>query len=302
MRVVLRTVLILAAFSPAAFNCSTVVIAGKGRVVAGANSDQPYDENTRVWFVPDTGDVLAHVCVGSEAVPAWSPPGGTCMNEHGLVMMRTATPPVPVPFDPDKPQLRHNFFEKVISDCVNVKQAVALLKSYSFPPGLPGGTHLMLADPSGESVIVEWVEDGIRIIPRTGPYQLMTNFLLSKPEAGQYPSSRFTRGEAMLKKAPEPVIGNVIPVLQEISQYGKIRGKEVGTLYTAVWDLNKLELRLFYKRDFTHPLVFNLNAETAKGAHMIEVRTLLPHPEPFESNYRGENGPVPRKPNDPATP
>jgi hypothetical protein len=124
----------------------------------------------------------------------------------------------------------------------------------------------------------------------------MTNFILSQPSAGWYPSGRFDRGTAMLKANATPTLENVKAVLMEISQYGMVKGNEVGTLYSSIWDVTAGEIQLYYKRDFAHPAGFQLSTELAKGAHTLYLKELFPNPQPFETTYRGDNGPVKPKP------
>jgi hypothetical protein len=73
---------------------------------------------------------------------------------------------------------------------------------------------------------------------------------------------------------------------------GRHNGREVGTLDSTVWDVTGRRLHVYYKLDFDHPLVFDLDEELAKGARTVALDTLFPHPVPFEPGWRGENGPV----------
>jgi hypothetical protein len=49
---------------------------------------------------------------------------------------------------------------------------------------------------------------------------------------------------------------------------------------------------LYYKRDFDHPLILDLDPEIAKAPRRVEFRALFPNPVPFETGDRYENGPV----------
>jgi hypothetical protein len=89
--------------------------------------------------------------------------------------------------------------------------------------------------------------------------------------------------------------GSVFAVLREISVGGVVKGREVGTLYSGVWDVTNGELHLVYKRDYDHPRTFKLSDELAKGEHSIPLTELFADPVPFESGWRDENGPVVRK-------
>jgi hypothetical protein len=87
----------------------------------------------------------------------------------------------------------------------------------------------------------------------------------------------------------------VFSVLKEISVGAVLKGQEVGTLHSGVWDITRGEFHLVFKRDFDHPLVFKLSEELAKGEHSVDLTTLFPNPVPFETAWRDENGPIVRK-------
>lgn len=87
----------------------------------------------------------------------------------------------------------------------------------------------------------------------------------------------------------------IVPLLKEISQGARFHGEEAGTLHSSIWDVTGRKLHLYYKRDFDHPRIFNLDEELAKGEQTIELKTLFPNPVPFETAWRDEDGPVARE-------
>jgi hypothetical protein len=139
---------------------------------------------------------------------------------------------------------------------------------------------------------VEWVDGELKVIWRTGPFLFMTNHFLSRPDTAGGPNSRYNRGIRFLPQLQEAAPEVIVPLLREISVGGKIRGEEVGTLLSNIWDLSNRKLYLYYKRDFDHPRVLDLEEELAKGAHTVFLKDLFPHPVPFETAWRDENGPI----------
>ena len=101
-------------------------------------------------------DRTAGCASGGKFVPGWSPFGALCLNEKGLAVTHANTPPGGLLHDSDKPQIRHNFIEKIIAEAATVKQAVTLVRAYTFPPGHEAGMHVMLADASGDAAVIEW--------------------------------------------------------------------------------------------------------------------------------------------------
>ena len=273
--------------------CSAVAFVVDGKVLLGHNNDNSFSRNMLLNVTPNRDGFFGRVCVSMETVPGWTPVGMKCMNDQGLAMTHANVPSSATPYDPDKPQFRHNFLEKIVAECANVKQAIALVRAYTLPPEPHGAhVHLMLADASGDSAIVEWAGGEVQVIRRSGSTQIMTNTLISKPSPAEGPNSRLNRGRRMLAEVREASVSNVVSVLKEISIHGRYKGGEVGSVESAVFDLTGRKVYLYSKRDFDHPLTLDLDQEIAKGPHTVEFRTLFPNPVPFEPSDRYENGPA----------
>jgi hypothetical protein len=274
--------------------CSALTVVKDGKVLIGGNADMPYVDGLKLRTTPPQDGLFGRMCISREVVTGWSEFGFLCMNDQGLAIAHANAPEGNNSHDPDKPQIKHNFDELVVSQAATVKQAVTLIRSYTFPPGFESGFHLMLADAGGDAAIVEWVEGEMKVIRRDGPTLLMANSLISKPETAGGPNSRYNRGTRMLPQTNASA-ASVFSVLKEISVGAVIRGQEIGTLYTGVWDVTAGEFHLVYKRDYDHPRTFKLSDELAKGAHSVHLKALFPSPVAFEKGWRDENGPVVRK-------
>lgn len=284
-------------FLPAALvACSALTVVMNGKVVVAGNNDTSFSREMKLQITPSRDGLFGRICISMDTVPGWTPVAMKCMNDQGLVVTHANVPPGKTPYDPDKPQFRHNFLEKIVSECATVKQAVAMVQAYTLPQDHNAFVHLMLADASGDSAVIEWVDGEVEVLRRTGPIQFMTNHLLSKPETAGGPKSRYARGSRMLAQLKDASPASIVPVLKEISMGGRFRGEEVGTLDSTIWDITGRKLHLFYKRDFDHSLTFNLDEELAKGPRTVELKILFPNPIPFESAWRDESGPVERKP------
>jgi len=293
------SVLTLAAatLAPAtALACSAITVVFNGNVLVAGNADAPYSQEMKLLVSPNRDGLFGRICIGMDTVPGWTPVGMKCMNDQGLAITHAVVPASRTPYDPDKPHFRHNFLEKIVSECATVKQAVAMVRAYTLPQEHNANVHLMLADASGDAAVVEWVDGEVKVIPRSGPVLFMTNFVLSKPETATGPKSRYARGSRMLSEVKEASVESLLPVLKEISVYGRVRGQEVGTRNSTIWDLKARKLYVYYKRDFDHPLVFDLDQELEKAPRVVELKALFPDPKPFESGWRDDNGPVQRKP------
>lgn len=276
--------------------CSAVAVSINGRVLLAGHNDYTHSAVMKLVVTPPHDSTFGRICVAMDTVPGWTPMAMKCMNDQGLAITHANVPKSRTPYDPDKPQFRHNFLEKIVSECVNVRQAVSMIRAYSLPPGEHGAhIHLMLADSSGDAAVLEWVDNEVKVIPRTGPALLMTNYVLSRPETATGPKGRYARASRLLPDVKDATVESLMPVLKELSVYGVVRGQEVGTLDTQVWDTTARKVHMFYKCDFDHPLTFDLEEEFRKGRRVIELRELFPDPVPFSKAWRGENGPVERK-------
>lgn len=292
----LRPVVLAFAIPGLILACSGLTVVKNGRVALGVNSDQAFVDNMQLRVTPGKDGLFGRMCVARVVVPGWSPMGATCINDRGLAISHANTPPADYPHDPDKPQFRHNLFETIVAEAATVKQALAMVHTYTWPPDHKAGMHMMLVDPSGDTAVVEWVQGEVKVIRREGPALLMTNSLLSRPETvGGGPNSRYNRASRMLPQLRDASAASVFSVLREISVGAVLKGKEVGTLFSVVWDVRDGELHLVYKRDFDHSRKFNLSEELAKGEHSYDLATLFPNPIPFETAWRDDNGPVVRK-------
>jgi hypothetical protein len=291
----ISTVAVVLGLPGLTFACSGLAVVKDGRVLLGGNNDTAYTDHLKLRATPGRDGQYGRVCISQDVVPEWSPFGAFCMNQAGLAVTHANTPAGGLPHDPDKPQIRHNFIEKVIAEAATVKQAVALVRAYTFPPEFEAGMHMMLADSSGDAAVIEWAGGEMKVIPRQGPTLFMTNSLLSGPNTAGGPNSRYNRGSKMLPVLKDASADSVFSVLKEISVGAVLRGQEVGTLDSGVWDVTRGELHLVFKRDFDHPRIFKLSEELAKGEHSVDLTALFPNPVPFETAWRDENGPVVRK-------
>lgn len=269
--------------------CSAVTIAIGGQIILGSNNDN--QEAVKLSITPARDGLFGRICIARDAVPGWTPFALRCMNDQGVALTMASVPHGRTPYDPSKPHFRHNFLEKIASEAATVKQAVSMVRAYTLPEEHGVNVHIMAADRSGDSAVIEWVDDEVRVIRRDGTFQVMTNSLLSKPDPSPNPGTRLARGSLAANGAKEASIASVASVLKEITVHAMFKGKEVGTNESVAWDLTGRKIAVFFKRDFDHPLLLDFDAEMAKGARTIELEKLCPNPVPFETAWRAEYGP-----------
>ena len=103
------------------------------------------------------------------------PPDG--VNEAGLVMGLANVTPQPYTPDPAKQTIHFCLWvRKVLNECRTVDEAVALTMQYNIrSSGCTLDVHAMVADASGNSIVLEPAEGEMKVIRGRGPFQVMTN-------------------------------------------------------------------------------------------------------------------------------
>lgn len=237
------------------YACTIFTKEQDGKVLVGNNEDYLYHINSSMTVKAADKDSYGMVFFSNSSYVQ----GG--MNEKGLFYDGAACPSTNVPYSKGKQILGMNFGEEVLSKCSNVDEAVDFLKKYNIPKSF--GDHLLLADATGKSAIVEWVQDEMRIIPKEKDYQVVTNFFISNPELGGYPCNRYETAEAMLKGFDRISLANFKDVLSNVKQdWG-----DGGTKYSNIYDLRNKIVYVFNKADFGSAASINLSIELGKLKH-----------------------------------
>jgi len=145
------------------------------------------------------------------------------MNERGLAVGMAAVPPGDMRPDPNKETVGSlGMIRKMLDGASNVDEAVAILQSYNID--MQGGPpiHYLIADSSGRSVLVEFYEGEIVIIPNEAPWHQATNFL--RVSAGQSAEGRCWRYDKVSQRLTEAegqlTVQDAMDLLADVSQEG----------------------------------------------------------------------------------
>lgn len=222
------------------------------KVLVGNNEDWTYSIPPYIWFVGAEEQSYGRVCFALSSYVQ----GG--MNEKGLFYDGATCPISKVPFIKGNPELGMDFGEVVLSKCANVQEAVEMVKAINIPSNF--SDHIMFTDPSGNSVVIEWVENELRIIPKEGDYQIATNFWLSDRTLGGYPCYRFDKVKGMLEYKNDLSVPYFTEVLKAASQ----NWGNGGTTYSNIYDLKNKEVYIYNKSDFKKSVKYNLEDELKK--------------------------------------
>ena len=108
------------------------------------------------------------------------------MNDQGLFVGIAMVSPVDIPEDPDQETLTGvQMVRRLLDTCATVPEALALVHRYNvdFFPG--PHLHFLVADKSGESLVVEFTETGVQTVQSTG-YACATNFVMNEAEKDEW--------------------------------------------------------------------------------------------------------------------
>ncbi len=293
--------LLILCISQPLWTCTKLMVARDGRVLVGQNWDWK-NLNAKIWFDPPEkgayGGFFHSMRVGY-------PMGG--MNERGLTIAAALSPTIKVRKEKNKknidtPMETILFIKKIYRTCATVDEALAVLKKHNL--NFLHRAHLLIADPSGKSVIVEadpngnpilyyrdreirmerapgtgeWVTAAPRPLPGHFPagadYQVITNFLHSQRELksriGGFPCRRYKSTSAALAGGGDVSADLIGSILQEAHLEG-----EYPTKLSSIYDLKKMEVHLYYLHDYGKKITFNLKQEFAKGFHSYDLRSLF---------------------------
>jgi hypothetical protein len=175
------------------------------------------------------------------------------MNEHGLVVGMAAVPPGQMRPDPDKETTGSlRVIREMLDHASNVDEAVAILQSYNidFEGGPP--LHYLVADPSGHSVLVEFYQGEIVMMPNETPWHLATNFLrasVGESTAGQ--CWRYDRISQRLTDAQgQMTTPGATQLLSDVSQEG--------TQWSIIYGMSTGDVSVMMGRQYDTPHTFHL--------------------------------------------
>ena len=214
-------------------------------VLVGNNEDFYYNYDSLMWIVKGN-DEYSRICFANSTYVQ----GG--MNEKGLFYDGATCPSTTVPYSSDKPSLSMDLGEVVLSKCATVEEAIEMLRNYNIPKNF--GDHILFADESGNSAVVEWVNNEMIVVLKDGTYQIATNFFLSNRNLGGYPCTRYIKVKDILDKENSVTVDGFVSALKVAAQ----KWSGGGTKYSNIYELNNKEVYIFNKGEFSQVYTINL--------------------------------------------
>ena len=114
------------------------------------------------------------------------------LNSYGLALVTFTASGTEVETDGKKiPLCYYSLYRAIIDRCKTVSEALDFLSRYTMSPA-DNISHFQIADPSGESVIIEYVGGEMKVLRSEKPYQICSNFLIyNNPEMDGFGKDRY---------------------------------------------------------------------------------------------------------------
>ncbi len=159
------------------------------------------------------------------------------MNEAGVVIGMAAVPAGIVPRDPAKKTIGSiRVIREVLDHAGNVDEAAAIFQKYNLDWSGGPTMHYLVADRSGQAILVEYSGTKLMLIRNTAPWHLATNFLVDL--AGGQPEAMCPRyrqvGQRLSEVQGRLTASESMQLLSEVSQ--KI--SESSTQWSVVYNIN----------------------------------------------------------------
>ena len=235
------------------------VDADTGKIYVVNNEDYWYDVNAYIQIEPSSKKKFARLWYG------WDNFAQGGINEKGLFFDAAVTPEQERIKGYGNP--KNNLGDKILAHCTTVGEALLFLEKEKIALN---NSHMMFGDKTGNAVVVEWVDGEQKLHWIADNKLIATNYLLSDPDAGNYPCYRFESIEKRisdLEKTGEELnllkIGNTFGQAAQMPRESD-EGRVGGTVYTSFINITDNKFFLSYKLSNENVIKLDLNEEFSK--------------------------------------
>ena len=267
---------VLLAVQPA-HPCSIFMAMDGDTVLAANNEDFYMDVDPKVWVTPPSSGEHGRVCLGFQS-DKQDPFAQGGMNDAGLFFDVAVTPQGNTTRIKDKKKTPRNLGDRMLAECATVAEALEWLGKYDLV--LLKGGNLLIADATGDGVVVELHDGGIKTFRRNkGNYVGATNFSFANPALGNYPCPRFQKIDDYFKKQQGPIntdaFRDLLAAIAVPRTFDESAKRDGGTLYSNVCDLKSGVIWLYRESAFDNPARLELKELFAKGEKSYALATLF---------------------------
>lgn len=257
--------------------CSSFTAFDEGKLLFGRNFDYVLDESAAllVHTTPENGyESIGFSDIGGLGFKKGSLDDGKTdlsflvlspllmtdgMNEKGLVVSAMTLDEDPACQDRGKKKIMTTIAMRMLLDrAANVDEAIILLDEYDMQcPNPPLDFHFMIADASGNSKVVEYVNNEMKVLDA----RVATNFYLAEPLKGKgHGHERYDIMRNCLEaKDFRLTVSDSVNLLKASSQNGN---EESGsyTLFSVVYDTGSKTVNAVVERNYDSGYIYTLGS------------------------------------------
>ena len=205
------------------------------------------------------------------------------INEMGLSYDANWIPKEKLNPHPERKSQNEWAVTKLMREASAVEDVLSKIFTYNWGDSIDYQIHF--ADKSGDAAVIHPGTNGELTYTRKSKgngYLISTNFNLAKLDKGNwsssYSSDRYKTADKMLSTKGtqnDLTVEFMASVLKATHRrYGRLK-----TLYSAVYDLQKLRINLYYDRQFDSPYMLDVKNELAKtsGYRIVSLKDVIPN-------------------------
>lgn len=189
------------------------------------------------------------------------------MNEFGLTIGLMSVPSSAPPVDPNKATITSlNAIRLVLDYAKTTAEAISLLEKYNISFRGSPSVHFLIADPTGQSAVIEFVDKKMVVTKNTEPWQVATNFIVYNKSLSTCLASsvRYKRAYQMLEKNKGNIsASDAMNLLANVSQSN--------TVWSAVYNMSNGEIQVAMGKRYKQVKVFNLKEEKEKALPNLKI-------------------------------
>ena len=181
------------------------------------------------------------------------------LNEKGVAIALLAVPEASLDYDENKITLNTTTAIRLVLDkAASVDEAVALLKNYNIYFSADVDCHYLIADATGQSVIVEYWDGALRTVKPDKDYQVASNFIAYNGLNIGEGYTEFDRYDAAADAIEDNGGLTEDEAASLLAQIGCYDGSDDMLQWSVVYNLSKLDGRIFAHRNTGNILPFTL--------------------------------------------
>ena len=253
--------------------CTGFTASNENQVLVGNNEDLTMLAEPRLIIYPPSGNSYGRVVFYCKWPYPFDNAGYSAfggMNDKGLFFDIFSTPYLELKNPLDKPTFNNDIFAYCIKTCATVDEVIEVFDRYYIP--YMDDIQGFFVDKTGKSVIIE----GDAVIYKTGNYQVVTNFLQTHPELGEYPCWRYETVTSILENLTDYSADNFRDICQIVQmERVNLQAFILDTIYSYICDLKQGIMYIYFFHDYHQVVEIHLPEIFEQGYQSIDLASLF---------------------------